>query len=197
MTILAECDVGGMEMLSSPQAKRFVWLKFKADFLWHGSFPLTSYPIEVSCLDNLLARGGLISIEDIIRGLMCWMDVVNDPQPSCEILRQILRHHYPPSPEMHAGCEFQDEHQTRYRLRLGPIAAKTPIVAWQRGPWVAAIGCPSKIEPERLKIAAPRPITMNTAKSILSHSRVLDDAKASNCYMSALAATGVLITAES
>lgn len=167
----------------------FIWLHFKPEMMRQLNIPSASYPMKKSSFDELIGRSGLVSASDLIRGLMSWLDVTEEPEPIWEILRKLMHLHFPPSMEKDAGCEFLTDDLSRHRFRIGPIGATVRAIGWYCGDWAAVIGCSSKVEPGRLHIAAPHPFSLRISQSIFEHSRIDCDIASDDNFRSALLQT--------
>ena len=185
MIVLLGTGEKEIELPRGIEADQFAWLQFKPEMLAQQNIPTTAYPIRKCNFDQLIASGGVISIVDIVHGLMDWLDITNNPNPVCQTLRQILDQHFPPSLETSAGCNFQTDKLVQYRFRIGPVDAASPVVTWERQQWVVAIGCASDIEPGRLNIAALGPISLQTARSIFNHCQLLENGEPKDSFLAA------------
>ncbi|WP_221796344.1 hypothetical protein [Aquisediminimonas sediminicola] len=152
----------------------FTWLQFTSAALEAMELPLGKYPIRTSRMEESIQRGGNLSVPDLMRGLMDWMDVTDDPVSTSHSLRQILDRYFPDNGETAPSFTFENEHGGKFRFGLGIVDQAQPLVAWQRRQWVVAIGCPRKIEPGRMTLAAPGPITLRVAQSIIGHAALID-----------------------
>jgi hypothetical protein len=107
-------------------------------------------------------------VDDLIYGLMDWLDVTDDPEPALATLRLILDRHFPPDGRLSARCRFLDEIGVDRILHVGPIDSDEDVVAWQRRSWIIALAQPSQEEEGRMVVGAPAPISLNVAQRILS-----------------------------
>lgn len=149
------------------EADEFVELRLKPAVLAERRLPDGAYPIRRETLESLIASGGDVQIHDMLRGLMDWLDVTDEPEQATDMIRQILRMHFPDDGEREASCTFQSEDGHLHRFLIGEVDANKPLVAWQRCDWLMMIGTPSVVEPGRLLVAAPRPMSCNAAQSIV------------------------------
>lgn len=173
------------ELNRATAADPFVWLMFKPELLLRHDIPATIYPLRSSTFDELVRRNGVVSIIDIVRGLMDWLDFSDHPSPVSKTLREIIDRHYPPSQEKFASCEFEFDSSTRSRFRLDPIDTKFPMVSWFRQDFLIAVGGASSIEPELLTIAVPSVLTLRVVESILDESLTIRRFKGiSDMYLS-------------
>lgn len=186
MNTLREMSDEQRELHRRGAADQFLWFQFKPEVLSQQNIPSAAYPIRTSNFDNLVGCGGTISIPDILRGLMDWLDATDDPASTWELLRQILHRHFPPSEDTNAVCRFWTGQQYFHRFRISPICKTAPSLSWQSGRWVVAIACSSEIEPKRMNIAVLEPITLQIARSIFQHARVFLDEPDDDNYTSAL-----------
>lgn len=159
-----------MSLPLSDEAAGFIELTFKPGSWDRRGLPERGCRMRTEAMERIIANGGTCQVEQLIHGLMDWLDVTDDPAPVLGTLRQVLDRHYPDDGRSHARCRFAPEDGGDYIFDVaGKIDCSAPVVAWQRGHWVIAIGAASK-EPGRMVVGAPAPISLNVAKSIHGHS---------------------------
>lgn len=157
-------------MTSLPQGKdigEFVELRFKPGFWEKGGIPQEGCRMRQSALEQILERRGSYEVDDLILGLMDWLDVTDEPGPALVTLRQLLDRHHPADQRKSGRCRFVDEQGVDRVFHAGSIELDQPLVAWQRRDWIIAAAQPST-EAGRLVVGAPQPISLNTALRILS-----------------------------
>lgn len=147
----------------------FVELQFKPGFWEDRGIPEQGCRLRQSALEQILQQRGSYEVDDLILGLMDWLDVTDEPEPALETLRQLLDRHYPFDGRETARCRFLDEHSVDRIFHAGRILPDRPLVTWQRRDWIIAAAQPAT-EPGRMVVGAPQPITLNTALRILSAS---------------------------
>lgn len=167
----------------------FVELQFKPGFCEKTGVPERGCRIRFSTMERLVRTGGRYEVADLILGLMDWLDVTDEPGPALSTLRQLLDRHYPADGRETGRCHFVDEHGVDRLFHAGPINPKLPSVAWQRGNWIIAAGQPAG-ESGRLLVGAPAPITLNTARRILSVSMLSHDGQPYDSFAGAHSACG-------
>lgn len=145
----------------------FVELKFLPGSWAKGGIPEEGCRLRQSELEKLLEQRGRYEVDDLILGLMDWLDVTDDPEPPLKVLRQLLDRQYPPDGRSSARCRFLNEHDVDRVFHAGPINLAEPLVAWQRRDWIIAMAQRSP-EPGRMLVGAPGPISLNTALRMLS-----------------------------
>ena len=120
-------------------------------------------------LDRILGEDGRYSANDLTLGLMDWLDVTDLPEFALETLRRLLDRHYPADGRTSGRCRFLDENGGDHIFHAGPVEVAEPLVAWQRRDWIIAMAQRST-ESGRIVVGAPAPITLDTARRILSQS---------------------------
>lgn len=146
----------------------FVELRFKPGAWENNGIPLKGCRIRTSTFETIVQRGGSFEVDDVIYGLMDWLDVAEDPAPALDILRMILDRHFPPDERTSAKCKFQDEHGLEQTFHIGPVNIAGDVIAWQRLGWVIALAQACAEEPGRIVVAAPAPISLRVAQRILA-----------------------------
>lgn len=145
----------------------FVELQFKAGFWERGGIPERGCWIRQSALERILEQRGAYEVDDLILGLMDWLDVTDEPEPALKTLRQLFDRHYPSDGRETARCRFLDEHGVDRIFHVGRILPDRTLVAWQRRDWIIAAAQPAA-EPGRVVVGAPQPISLKAALRILS-----------------------------
>lgn len=145
----------------------FVELKFKPGTWEKAGIPEQGCRIRQSTLEKLLQQKGSYETDDLILGLMDWLDVTDEPAPALETLTNLLDRHYPPDGRVTARCRFLDEFGVDRIFHAGSVDLEQPLVAWQRREWIIAAAQPAE-EAGRMIVGAPRPISLDTALRILS-----------------------------
>jgi hypothetical protein len=173
-----------------PEADSFAMLTFKPQVCLEQRIPVADYPIRRLALEAALDTGQELSVSDLIRGLMEWLDVTDDPEPATGTLLQLLGLHHPPGGRPAASCEFADEDGVRRRFCLGEVDCDSALIAWQRGQRVMAFAQPGIVEPGRMVVAAPRPISARVAETIVSHSLITYMLEPHDAYASAKHSAG-------
>ena len=158
-----------MKLPTKQGIDEFIELRFKARCWDLIGIPERGCRIRQSSLEQARARGGRILPVDLIKGLMDWLDFTDDVAPALMTLRQLLNRHYPPERQAHARCHFVDEHGTDRLFLAGRVNPERPLVAWQRREWIVALAQPA-VETSRMVVAAPQPLSLDAARSILAHS---------------------------
>ena len=165
-------------------------LRLKPEALIALGVPVTEYHLRSSDLDRIICEGGQIGVTDLIRGLMDWLDVTDEPAHALELLRTIMDTHFPPDRQSSGSCEFVSEHGHRHRFHVGPVDLAGPCLAWQRREWMLAYAGRCDAEPRRLVVAAPGPISLATAHSIYNHTTPVDMGEPADCFARALTSGG-------
>lgn len=150
----------------------FIELGFKPDSWEARGVPEVGCHIRLSDLVRLLQKQGAYLVDELILGLMDWLDVTDQPAPALQALSRLLDRHYPADGHQSGRCCFRDEHGMDRTFRVGPIELGLPLVTWQRRHWIIAAAQPST-ESGRIVVGAPQPTSFRTALRILSVS-VLD-----------------------
>lgn len=150
------------------EADEFVELHLKPAVLAERGLPDGAYPIRRETLESLIASGGDVQIHDMLRGLMDWLDETDEPEQATDLIREILRVHFPDNGERKASCTFQSEYGHLHRFLIGKVDPSAPVIAWQRRQWLMMVAAPSTAEPGRLLVAAPRAISRRTAQSVVN-----------------------------
>lgn len=184
MTWLAELSLPGQA-----EADQFVELLFKPASLAERGLPSGPYPIRREALDRLIASGGDLPTEAIVRGLMDWLDVTDDPRQATDMIHEILRVHCPDDGKRGASCTFQNEYGQLHRLLLGDVDTQGPLVAWQRRNWLMMVAAPSAVEPGRFLVAAPRAISSQTAQAVVDLSCPIYMGEPTDSFAMALASS--------
>ncbi len=159
-----------MRLSPSDKAGEFAELQFKPGTWLQQGIPERGCRMRLSMLERLIAGGGAYDNDELIYGLMDWLDVTDDPVPALTTLKLMLDRHYPADGRTHARCHFADatgpEHIFHAAINLDCTG---PIVSWQRRQWVIAFARASD-EQGRMAVAAPAPLSLDAAKSIFAHS---------------------------
>lgn len=179
-----------MSFTRLPDADSFVTLRFKPLACMEQRIPVADYPVRRAVLDTALETGQPLSVDELIRELMKWLDVTDTPEPANDTLLRLLHLHYPPDGRQEASCEFEDENAVRRRFWVGAIDQNAPLIAWQRGEQVMAFAQPSFSEPGRMVVAAPRPISARVAEAIVGHSLITWMLEPHDAFASAKHAAG-------
>ena len=58
------------ELHRQSEADHFTWVHFKSEALRQIDIPSNAYPIDKSSFDQMIRHGGIVSLSDIVRGLM-------------------------------------------------------------------------------------------------------------------------------
>ena len=152
------------------EAAGFMELRFEPGMWASQGVPEAGCRMRTEAMERIIANGGAYQIEQLIYGLMDWLDVTDDPKPALETLRLILDRHYPDDGHSHARCQFAPEEGGEYIFHAArSIDCASPMVAWQRRQWIIALGTASK-EHGRMVVGAPAPVSLQVARSILGHS---------------------------
>ena len=152
------------------KAAEFMELRFKSGMWESHGVPEAGCRLRTEAMERIIASGGTYQIEQLIHGLMDWLDVTDDPEPALGTLQQMLDRHYPDDGRGHARCHFAPEEGGEYIFNVArKIACDRPLVTWQRRQWIIALGAASN-EPTRMIVGAPAPISLQVAQSILGHS---------------------------
>lgn len=133
----------------------------------HG-IPERGCRLRISAFEAMIARGGGYDVDELIRGLMDWLDVTDEPAPAVFTLRQMLGRHYPPDGREQASCRFQDEDGVNRSFIVGAVDPAGELVTWQRDNLIFAVGQASTDQPGRIVIAAPYPLPLAAALRILA-----------------------------
>lgn len=152
-----------------PGIVEFIELTFKPGMWDKSGVPEQGCRIRQGTLEKIAQQHGAFEADDLILGLMDWLDVTEDPEPAIATLQQILDRHYPWDGRTCGRCHFVDEHGADRVFHAGRVDPRLPLVAWQRRDWIIAAAQPSS-EPGCLVVGAPQPLTLNTAQRILSTS---------------------------
>lgn len=148
-------------------ADEFIELSMKPGSWERNGIPEHGCWMRKSSFEEIIASGGQYDADDIIRGLMDWLDVTDDPLPAIATLRKMLDRHYPADDRTSATCHFADENGVDRRFMVGPIDLEAELVTWQRDSFIFALGQPSTDEPGRIVIGAPYPLPLDAALKVL------------------------------
>ena len=152
------------------EAAGFMELRFKPGTWKSHGIPEAGCRLRTEDMERIIANGGAYQIEQLIHGLMDWLDVTDDPEPALKILRQMLDRHHPDDGRSHARCHFAPEEGGEFIFNAArSIDFAGSLVAWQRRQWVLALGAASE-EKGRMVVGAPAPVSLRVARSILGHS---------------------------
>jgi hypothetical protein len=146
----------------------FVELNFKPGSWDKEGIPEQGCRIRQSTLEKLMGGGSHCDADELIYGLMDWLDVTDEPEPALATLRQLLDRHYPSDGRTAGRCRFVDEHGVDRTFRVGPVDRSQDVITWQRDAWVMALAQPSKEEDGRIVVAAPGPLSLSVATRILA-----------------------------
>jgi hypothetical protein len=92
----------------------------------HG-IPERGCRVRISAFEEMIARGGSNDVDELIHGLMDWLDVTDDPAPALDTLRLILDRHYPSDGRDHATCRFADENGVNRSFVIGRVEPRHEI----------------------------------------------------------------------
>lgn len=164
----SRCGRGPVSRLpSGPDIGEFMELRLKPGAWEERGILEEGCRVRTSTLEQLLQQQRTYQADDLILGLMDWLDVTDDPQPALDTLRLLLDRHYPFDGQQTGHCCFRDEHGVDRIFHAGRIDPTQPLVTWQRRDWIIAGAQPSH-EPGRMLVGAPGPISLHTARCILS-----------------------------
>lgn len=166
----------GGRAVRAPAAKDaalFMELRFKSGAWETRGIPEEGCRIRLETLNRLLDGGGSYGVDDLIYGLMDWLDVTDDPEPANATLRLLVDRHYPTDGRVEGRCRFLDEYGMNRIFHVGPVNCDLPLVRWQRRDWLIALAQRSS-EKTRMVVAAPGPISLKVALRILALSVVID-----------------------
>lgn len=98
-----------MKIQRLEDAGNFGALHFR-DGSWekHG-IPENGCMLRNSVLMELMQHGRSLRVEEVILGLMDWLDVTDDPDPALSTLKRILDRHFPNDGHAHAHCALADD----------------------------------------------------------------------------------------
>ena len=154
------------------EADEFIELAFKAGTWDSRGVAETGCRMRSSAMERIIADGGSYQVEQLIHGLMDWLDVTDDPEPALQTLRQMLDRHYPDDGRSQARCRFAPEDGGDFIFDVArQMDCDAPIVAWQRRQWVVAVAS-AGAEDGRMLVGAPAPISLAVARSIHGHALV-------------------------
>lgn len=145
----------------------FMELRFKPGVWEDRGIPEAGCRVRTSAVEQLLQQQGAHHVDDLILGLMDWLDVTDQPRPAIHTLRTLLDRHYPSDGHPTGRCCFRDEHGVDQVFHAGKVDPAQPMVTWQRRGWIIAAAQPSH-ESGRMVVGAPGPISLATANRILS-----------------------------
>jgi hypothetical protein len=157
-----------MKLPSGSDIDKFMELRFKPGSWEQNGIPSEGCRVRPEIFERILSAGGNYDIDDLIHGLMDWLDVTDDPEPASQMLRMMLDYHYPPDGRATGKCRFQDENGVDQIFHVGSIDTASHVVSWQRREWVIALAQP--LEEGRMVVGAPGPVSLSVAQSILGHS---------------------------
>ena len=161
-----------MNLPLSDEAAKFMELTFKPGTWDDRGIPETGFRLRTAAMVPILASGGSCQVEQLIHGLMDWLDVTDDPEPALQALRQMLDRYYPDDGRSHARCRFAPDGGGDFIFDVArQIDCDEPVIAWQRRQWVIAVAS-SGAEAGRMVVGAPAPISLAVARSIHGHSLV-------------------------
>jgi hypothetical protein len=132
----------------------------------HG-IPEHGCRVRTAAFEDMIARGGTYDADELIRGLMDWLDVTDAPAPAVDTLRMMIDRHYPPDGRKQATCRFVDENGVDRSFIVGGVDPALELVTWQRDNLVFALGQASASERGRIVVAAPLPLPLSAALRIL------------------------------
>ena len=146
-------------------------LKFKPGTWQTRGIPESGCRIRHDQFERIVGDGGTLGVNDLIYGLMDWLDVTDQPLLALPTLRLMLDQHYPHTGKDVARCVFAEPGGPTFVFHAADgIDLAGPIAAWQRRGWLIAVACAHEDEPRRMTVAAPGPISLRVAQSILNHS---------------------------
>jgi hypothetical protein len=152
-------------------ADSFTELRLKPAALCEHGLCDFAYPVRMATLKRMLFGQTALSIELLILGLMDWLDVTEAPLEPLAVLRTLIDRWVPPDTECEGRCDYVGADGSRRRFYVGAVDCRQAIVTWQRREWVVAAAA-TAIEPGRMVVAAPTPLTLAAATSILNHASV-------------------------
>ncbi len=179
-------------MSGLPAAKdvdAFIELRFKPGSWKASGIPEVGCRVRISTLDRLLQQQGASYINELILGLMDWLDVTDQPAPALLTLRRLLNRHHPEDGYQTGRCCFRDEYGVDRTFHVGPIELSLPLVTWQRRDWIVAAAQPSA-EAGRIVVGAPQPISLKTALHILSVAHLNDMGEPFDSFVGAQTSCG-------
>lgn len=163
----------------------FMELRFKPGSWEARGVPEAGCRMRILTLDRLLQQQGTYHIDELILGLMDWLDVTDQPAPALLTLRRLLNRHYPADGNESGRCCFRDEYGVDRTFHVGPIELSLPLVTWQRRDWIIAAAQRSA-EAGRMVVGAPQPISLETALHILSVAPLNDMGEPFDSFVGAL-----------
>lgn len=152
-------------------ADDFMEMRLKPGSWERHGIPENGCRIRSREFQRIVADGGNLQPDDVIRGLMDWLDVTDEPEGPSELLRAIMDRHYPADGNAHARCNILDEHGIERIFHVGAIDCKSPVVSFNRRHWTIAVAAPAQ-EPGRMVVGAPGPLSLETALRILAFSHL-------------------------
>lgn len=157
-----------LQLRPGAEINDFAELRFKPGSWDRHGIPEQGCRIRTSAFERILASGGEVEADELIHGLMDWLDVTDDPLPALSTLRALLERHYPADGRTEGRCVFQDEFGNYRVIHVGSVDLTRALVAWQRDSWVIAVAQPCPSEAGRITVAALGPLTLSVALRILS-----------------------------
>jgi hypothetical protein len=148
--------------------EKFIELRFKPGSWYRDGIPERGCRVRAERFERLVADGGSYTIDDLIHGLMDWLDVTDNPEPALKTLRMTLDRHFPPDGHASAWCRFLDEHRVERIFHVGAVNCTDDLVTWQRRGWLIALAQASTEEPGRIVVSAAGPITLSVALRVLA-----------------------------
>lgn len=145
----------------------FIELRLKPGSWDKNGIPEEGCRIRTETFHEILANGGSYDPDVLIRGLMDWLDVTDDPIPAIVTLRQLLDRHHPPAQREHATCRFEDVDRVPRTFTVGTVDTERQLVTWQRDSYIFGLGQPDPVKPQRIIIAVPAALPLNAALRIL------------------------------
>lgn len=155
-----------MKLPLGNEADEFMELRFKPGSWDKSGIPSQGCRIRKMQLEQALSQGGNFEVDDLIYGLMDWLDVTDDPEPALATLKEMLDRHYPADGRAHARCVFAEEEGGDRIIHIGPIDYSEELVAWQRREWVIAAGQRAE-EQGRIIFGASAPVSLAVAQRML------------------------------
>jgi hypothetical protein len=160
-----------MKLPLGQAADEFMELRLKPGSWDRHGIPEEGCRIRASVFEKIVGQGGNLRVEDVIRGLMDWLDVTDEPNEPSRLLRTLMDRYYPADGRAYARCDFELEVGVTLSVRLGAIDCKSPVVSFNRRQWTIAVAAPAE-DPGRIVVAAPGTLTLETALRILEFSHL-------------------------
>ncbi|MGE4303221.1 MAG: hypothetical protein AB7E24_04230 [Novosphingobium sp.] len=159
----------GKQVKRQAEAEKFAHMLFREEACRSVGIPYVRYPVPIDKFCAGVGEERKVAVEDLLLGLMQWLDVTDELDPPLAIARQILDTHYPADGKQQGSCVLEDENGVRSSFYIEPIRMDEPLVAWQREDHIFAFAQPSHTVPGRAAIGAPGVFSESVARSILGH----------------------------